>query len=142
LSSVGIGEEQLRNCIPLPMTFALCASLSVYARHHPLSFKASLFLFEEANAEFNKAFVKRCRELNMPKEFYLPIVQHAEINDDFQHDDISKLLLNEVPCVTKEEQTVVKRHVLILHESIQRMEDQILEWYGEICNNPLLRSIE
>ena len=47
LAAVNITREALDTCVPLPMTFALCASLGVYARQHPLSFKASLFLFEQ-----------------------------------------------------------------------------------------------
>src|SRR5580692_819472 len=40
LEAVGVGAADLEAHQPLPSTFALCASLGVYARQHPLSFKA------------------------------------------------------------------------------------------------------
>ena len=131
LSAVGIGRAELDRLVPLPMTFSVCCSLGVYARQHPLSFKAALFLFEEPDGAFNEAFKKRCDDIGLPPEFYGPIFEHANINDEGEHASISEVLFAEVPCISEEEQIVVKRHTGILVESLILMERQIVDYYGK-----------
>jgi pyrroloquinoline quinone (PQQ) biosynthesis protein C len=130
LAAVGIGQEALETMVPLPMTFAVCSSLGVYARHHPLSFMAVLFLFEAPDIDFNQALRQRCEQLGMPKGFVEPILQHARVNEAGDHDQISELLYGEVPLVTPEDQVVIKRHAGLLGESLLIMEKQILDYYG------------
>ena len=138
LASVGISKADLDLTMPLPMTFALLSSLGVYARQHPLTFKASLFLFEQPDDDFNAALEARCRDLDMPEAFFKPIFQHAVINENASHDDVSADLFDEVEFVSEEEQTVVKRHVGLMVESMIIMEAQMLEYYGN-PENPQLR---
>jgi hypothetical protein len=130
LGAVGIGLEALETMVPLPMTFAVCSSLGVYARQHPLSFKAVLFLFEAPDGDFNQAFRERCLALGLPRGFYEPILQHARVNEAGEHDQISEVLFEEVPLVNPEDQLVVKRHAGLLAESLLEMERQLLEYYG------------
>ena len=129
LKAAGISDEQIEDHVPLPSTFALCASLGVYARQHPLSFKASLFLFEQAQPKFIDAFDQRCVELGLPEKFYQPLRKHADLNSEFDHEDISRDLMAGVPLVSHEEATVVKRHIAILAEMLVAQEDQILDNY-------------
>jgi hypothetical protein len=131
LSAVGVRRADLDRLVPLPMTFSVCCSLGVYARQHPLSFKAALFLFEEPDGVFNAAFKKRCDEIGLPPAFYDPIFEHATINDEGEHQHISEVLFGEVPCISDEEQIVVKRHAGILVESLILMERQIVDYYGK-----------
>lgn len=131
LAAVGVGRSELDRLVPLPMTFSVCCSLGVYARLHPMSFKAALFLFEEPDGDFNAAFKARCDAVGLPKEFYEPIFEHASINEEGEHDHISELLFAEVPCISDEEQHVVKRHICILVESLLLMERQIIDYYGK-----------
>ncbi|MCC5662405.1 iron-containing redox enzyme family protein [Nostoc sp. CHAB 5784] len=134
LKSVGFERDQLERMQPLPMTFALCSTLGVFAKQHPLSFKAALFLFEQPYKKFNEAFEKLCKALDIPSEFYEPILLHACINEEGEHEQISKVLLGEVPCVSLEEQLVVKKHIGILVESMVLQEQQILDYYGNQQN--------
>ncbi|WP_437599872.1 iron-containing redox enzyme family protein [Sorangium sp. So ce590] len=131
LAAVGVGRSELDRLVPLPMTFSVCCSLGVYARLHPMTFKAALFLFEEPDGDFNAAFKARCDALGLPKEFYDPIFEHASINEEGEHDHISELLFADVPCISEEEQHVVKRHICILVESLLLMERQIIDHYGK-----------
>jgi len=130
LAAVDIGLDALETMVPLPMTFAVCSSLGVYARHHPLSFNAVLFLFEAPDDDFNKAFRERCAQVGLPKGFVDPILHHARVNEAGEHDQISEVLYNEVPLVTPEEQVVIKRHAGLLGECLLEMERQILDYYG------------
>ncbi|WP_437821112.1 iron-containing redox enzyme family protein [Sorangium sp. So ce1078] len=131
LAAVGIERKDLDRLVPLPMTFTICSSLGVYARQHPLSFKAALFLFEEVSDEFHAAYKKRCIEVGLPEAFYKPILDHASINDDGDHEQISEALFAEIPCISDEEQKAVMRHLGILVESIVLMDGQIVDYYGK-----------
>jgi pyrroloquinoline quinone (PQQ) biosynthesis protein C len=131
LDAVGIDRGGLANLQPLPATFAVCASLGVYAHQHPLSFYSALFLFEEPRDRFVTAFEGRCRELGLPEAFYEPFRWHAQLNDEAEHEEISEALLRSVPVVDAETQTVVKRNVSVLLESLLRQEIEIVEYYGD-----------
>jgi hypothetical protein len=130
LRAVGLSTGDLENHQPLPATFAIGASLAVYARQHPMSFKACLFLLEEARPEFIDAFDQRCMTLGLPAAFYLPFREHANLNADYDHGDISRDLLALAGTVDVESSTVVKRHVALMVETIVQQESQILDYYG------------
>lgn len=131
LEAVGVTPDELERHQPLPTTFALCAALGVYARQHPLSFKAVLFLFEMAQEVFVDAFDQRCRELDLPPAFYLPLREHADLNADYDHADISRELLALEGVVDREAVVVVKRHVALMIETMIQQEEQILRFYAE-----------
>ena len=130
LMTVGFSEAQLEAHQPLPSTFSLCASLGVYARQHPLSFKASLFLLEQAQPQFVDAFDDRCRMLGLPDGFFKPLRDHADLNSEFDHEDISRDLMTEIALVSGEEATVVKRHVALIIETLVQQENEILDYYA------------
>jgi hypothetical protein len=132
LNAVGIREEHLKYVTPLPSTFALISGLGVLAAQDHLSFKCVLFVFEEADDRFSTAFQQRCRELRMPIEFSIPVLQHAAVNDEYSHGDITRELLEEVPVVSEEEQVVALKHLSVLIESLVNMEDEILNYYGRV----------
>lgn len=130
LEAAGVTPAELEDHQPLPATFAIGASLGVYARQHPLSFKAVLFLFERAQPAFIDAFDDRCRELGLPEAFHGPLRAHADLNSDYDHEDISRALMALCPVVDRESAVVVKRHVALLIESMIQQEEEILAYYG------------
>ncbi|HEU0131844.1 MAG TPA: iron-containing redox enzyme family protein [Mycobacteriales bacterium] len=130
LASVGVTEDELLRVVPLPATFAVCATLGVFAAQDPLSFKAALFLFEEPTPEFQRALAAAARGLELPDEFTEPLLRHANLNEDYGHDDMSRELLADVPFVSDEERLVVLRNVLGLAELLVRLEDEILDHYA------------
>lgn len=115
---MGIKGQQLLQMQPLPMTFAICSALAVFAQQHPLSFKVALWLFEQDEPQFLELFKQCCQNLDLPKEFYQPILLHAKINDEGEHEQITKNLLEEVTCISAEEQLRVKKNMATLQESI------------------------
>jgi hypothetical protein len=130
LKSVGVTQQELALHQPLPATFALCASLGVYARQHQLSFKACLFLFERAQPAFIDAFDARCQALGLPEAFHAPLRAHADLNNQYDHEDISRSLMELEPALDAECCAVVKRHVSIMVETMIGQEEQILTFYG------------
>lgn len=139
LKAVGINASELEYLQPLPGTFAICSSLGVFAKQHPLSFYSALFLFEEPYPEFNEALVNACKNVGIEEGFYRPIIQHASINDEFGHDDISKQLLDGVGAVSSEDVVVTKKNISILVEMFLRQEKDIISYYGN-DDFPLLRT--
>ena len=130
LASVGIEGEQLLQLQPLPMTFAVCSALAVFAQQHPLSFKVALWLFEQDEPQFLELFQQCCQDLDLPREFYQPILLHAKINDEGEHEQITKHLLGEVAYISAEEQLQVKKNMATLQESIMLRDRQIIDYYG------------
>lgn len=130
LNSVGIHDRQLETMQPLPMTFTVCATLGVFARQHPLSFKSALMLFEEDDSIFHELFEQHCQALKLPADFYRPILLHADINEEGEHDQITAHLLSEVPYVSLEEQQLVKKNMTLLIESMILRTYEILDYYG------------
>lgn len=134
LKAVDITMAELEFLQPLPMTFAICSTLGVLAKQHPLSFKASLFLFEQPCVEFNNAFLERCCALNLPKEFYQPIIAHSDINEEGKHDDISRALLAEVAVIAREEVVEVKKNIAAILEFMAGQDIEIVNYYGDKDN--------
>lgn len=134
LNSVGIKPDQLERMQPLPMTFAACSSLGVFAYQHPLSFKAALLLFEQDDKTFYELFKQQCQAKELPAEFYNPILQHAGINEEGEHEDMTRLLLAEIPDVSPAEQLLVKKNMALLMESMVKRTQEILDYYGNVSN--------
>jgi hypothetical protein len=130
LQAVGIPPEKLERHQPLSATFAIGASLGVYARQHPISFKACLFILEQTRPDFIDAFDQRCMALGLPSSFYLPLREHADLNADYDHGDISGDLLALEGAVDVETCAVVKRHVALMIETLVHQEEQILDYYA------------
>lgn len=139
LRSVGLSDDEIEAHQPLPTTFSLCASLGVYARQDPLSFKACLFLVERAQPAFVDAFDRRCRDLGLPTGFHAPLRTHSDINLQYDHGDISKLLMAADTAVTREAAVIVKRNVSLMVETLIKQEEEILSYYGRE-QNPLPRT--
>ena len=134
LTSVGITVEQIKRMQPLPMTFAVCSTLGVFARQHPLSFKTALMLFEEDDRQFHRLFEQQCQSLELPSAFYQPILLHAKINEDGSHEEITQVLLAEVASVSQEEQLLVQKNMATLMELMVLRTNEILTYYGDSQN--------
>ncbi|MBV6627145.1 MAG: pyrroloquinoline quinone biosynthesis protein PqqC [Rivularia sp. (in: Bacteria)] len=134
LKSVGITDEQIQKMQPLPSTFAICSSLAMFAKQHPLSFKAALMLFEQDEPLFHEFFKKQSEALELPRDFYQPILLHAGINEDGGHEDITGVLLAEISYISPSEQLIVKKNMANLMELIVLRSYEIVDYYGNQNN--------
>ncbi|MGB3758669.1 MAG: pyrroloquinoline quinone biosynthesis protein PqqC [Rivularia sp. (in: cyanobacteria)] len=130
LKSVGIKDEQIQKMQPLPSTFAICSSLAMFAKQHPLSFKAALMLFEQDEPMFHEFFKKQSQTLELPEDFYKPILLHAGINEDGGHEDITGVLLAEIPYISPSKQLLVKKNMANLMELTVLRGQEIIDYYG------------
>ena len=128
LRAVHVDPFRLKQPSPLSSTFAIISSLAVLARQDPLSFKSALFLFERPQPEFHEAFRDCCVSLELPTEFFEPILEHAGLNDEGAHEDISRLLLHEVSTVSREECTNAKKSLYFFLECLELLEQELLHY--------------
>ena len=126
LASVGITEAEMVRSLPLPETFAVISSLQVAADQEPLTFKALVFLMEEASPEFHQEFIAACEYEGLGRAFWEPVTQHAAINDEGAHGSISERLLARVEAVAPEERTVVLRQAMTMTENLVALEHALL----------------
>jgi hypothetical protein len=126
LASVGIGEAEIDRVLPLPETFSIISALQVAADQEPLTFKALVFLMEEASPEFHQAFVSACECEGLPAVFWRPITDHAGINDAGAHGSISERLLAQIEAVTQEERCVVLKQAMTMIENLVALEHALL----------------
>jgi hypothetical protein len=132
LKAAGIdtSDGKLDYLVPLPSTFALCAALGVYAKQHPLSFKSILFLFEIPSIRFNEALTAHCEKVGLSKAFSAPLLTHANINDSLDHEDVTAELLSDLTAISREEQLVVEKNVVLAIETMAQQEEEIIDYYG------------
>lgn len=132
LKSAGIdtSDGKLDYLVPLPSTFALCAALGVYAKQHLLSFKSILFLFEIPSVRFNEALTAYCAKVGLPQAFSAPLLRHANINDSLDHEDVTFELLSDLTAISREEQLVVEKNVVLAIETMAQQEEEIIDYYG------------
>jgi pyrroloquinoline quinone (PQQ) biosynthesis protein C len=125
LVAVGLDPIEILNRNPWPETFAIISHLHVLADQDPLSFAGCLFVVEDATPEFHQAFLNCCRMHDLPEAFSRPILQHAAINDEGDHGNISRELLATVQLVSEEERDTVLSHVVTLLENLAALDQAI-----------------
>jgi hypothetical protein len=133
--AVGIPPSVLERRVPLGSTFVLCASLGVFARQDPISFKACVSLFEDPNPDFFEAFEYCCRERGLSEDFYLPLRQHYLINLSEEHESISARFLRHVPIIDEECRLTVTKNVAFMVETLLLQEKEIISYYGDSANS-------
>jgi len=130
LAAVGVDSNHLDSLQPLPRTFAMAASLAVYAKQHLNSFRAVLRLFERPQPQFEQLIVRQVRSLGMPDDFYVPMLLHSRLNAEEGHDDITSTLLGFVPVISSEECAIVLRHYHVMLETQFHLENEIFHYYA------------
>ena len=66
---------------------------------------------------------------------------HAGINEDGGHEDITEVLLSEIPYISLSEQALVKKNMVNLMELIVLRSHEIINYYGNE-NNIIPRCFE
>ena len=93
--------------------------------------KATLFVLEEPQLEFNEAFLRNAKRLGLPQDFWKPISAHSDVNDDEEHEAISLDLMSTVEYVGAEEAHEVLLCVADMCEHLVATGQEISGWYGE-----------
>jgi hypothetical protein len=129
LAAAGVHAADPWQSRPLPSTFLLAASLSVYAKQHPASFYAALSLFETPQPTFMSLFEENCARVGLPEGFHRPLRAHAELNEREGHGDIGLALMSTLEVVGEEEERLIRRHVGVLVETMRKQEEELVRVY-------------
>jgi hypothetical protein len=87
-------------------------------------------LFEQDDVVFHELFEQQCQAHDLPTNFYRPILLHAGINEEGDHQDITRVLLNEIAYISGPEQDLIKRNMVMLMDAFVTRTQEILEYYG------------
>jgi pyrroloquinoline quinone (PQQ) biosynthesis protein C len=131
LNSVGITRGQLLQMQPLPATMSIMAAMGVYSYQFPLGIISTLFPMEEAEPEFLDLFLARCREHDLPEEFWKPIAAHSGVNEDEAHEAVTLDLLAGISFISGEEVSESAKAVVDIVEQRARLDSQIMSWYAD-----------
>lgn len=132
LAGEGIKAEKVKKTIPLPETFALITAYQVMADQEPLSFYASVFLVEEERPGFNQLFKTTCKQLGLSEAFYKPILAHSEINEEEDHGEISREILQHYTMISSETRMVVLKQIQHILNCMIALESAIIR-EAEVC---------
>lgn len=138
LNAIGLTEEALFASRPLRGTLALCNALSYWARHDPLFFLTTLGPLEGGDAEVD-SFVEACRRKGLPEAFVGPIANHARINREGDHGNLTRKIFSAIPAVSAADCERLMRQT---HMFIAIYDDfylNLFEHYGR--GGPLVRSV-
>ncbi|WP_078409906.1 iron-containing redox enzyme family protein [Priestia abyssalis] len=129
LESVGISREDAYNHIPLPSTAALINLLSFWSHHDPLSYMASLYIFEEASD--GNEYLQSLEQYDLPKEYIKPMYDHSDVNEDGDHGAISRNLLKHIEYVSLDDQKRVIKNLYLLINTLYAFYDDLVDKYYE-----------
>jgi hypothetical protein len=130
LESVGITKAELLQSEPLPWTFALSTILGANARQHFISLICMLHIFEQSTETFYQLFKNRAIALGLKDTFYGPILRHADVNNQYQHDHIAKDLFDNIAVVNAEDIIIAKKNIRVLLESFHAQSASIIKYYA------------
>ncbi len=129
LEAVGISKEDAYNHIPLPSTAALINLLSFWSHHDPLSYMASLFIFEEASD--GNEYLASLEQYNLPKEYIKPMYDHSDVNEDWGHGAVSRNLLKHIEYVSLDDQKRVIKNIYLLLNTLYAFYEDLVDKYYE-----------
>ncbi|GAB1786775.1 iron-containing redox enzyme family protein [Priestia aryabhattai] len=129
LESVGISKEDAYNHIPLPSTAALINLLNFWSHHDPLSYMASLFIFEEASD--GNEYLESLKMYDLPENYIKPMYDHSDVNEDGDHGAISRNLLKHVEYVSLDDQKRVIKNMKLLINTVYAFYDDLVDKYYE-----------
>ena len=128
LEALGFTAEQIDAAIPLPATQCLINMLSHWAKTDPLSYMASLFIYEGETADY-APYTDALREHGMPDDFVRGQEVHNSINVDGGHGDESREFLGLIDFVSAGDVRRVEANLQQLLRVEALVHAQILDYY-------------
>lgn len=129
LNSVGISSDELNDSQPLPYTAALSNYLIDLAHHDPLSFAASLFLFEGTETA-GQQYIDALRCYGFPDKFVAFQEKHHLINVQGDHGNISRELIRRLNAVDLSTEHFVRENIETLLGFFWRQHETVLAHYS------------
>ena len=139
LNAIGIKREELLDSLPLPETMAMCNSLSHWASTDPIFFFSTLGVLEGGDEQVDP-FLHACESHGVSAEFIQPMRQHADINRNAKHGELSKEIFNTIEFVDDQTMARMRRKTHLFIEMYNQFYTALWNNYSS-PGNRLLRRI-
>ncbi len=141
LKALGFTEPQIADSVPLPMTLALSNFMRQAARQDILAYSICSAVLEGTTTDrgtYNPYYEKSAELYGVPKEAIVPIFAHLDLDVQYQHSDLFREILEQVPQMSAERAATVLDYGHQLVEHIWLWTDNIEKYY-EVAENQVPR---
>jgi pyrroloquinoline quinone (PQQ) biosynthesis protein C len=141
LKALGFTEPQISTSVPLPMTLALSNFMRQAAREDILAYSICSAVLEGTTTDrqqYNPYYEKAGALYGVPKEAIAPIYAHLDLDVQYQHSDLFREILEQVPELSAERASKVLDYGHQLVEHIWLWTDNIEKYY-QVESNPMPR---
>lgn len=141
LKALGYTEPQIADSVPLPMTLALSNFMRQAAREDILAYSICSAVLEGTTTDrrtYNPYYEKSAQLYDLPKEAITPIYAHLDLDVQYQHSDLFREILEQVPHLSAERASTVLDYGHQLVEHIWLWTENIEQYY-QVASNPLPR---
>jgi pyrroloquinoline quinone (PQQ) biosynthesis protein C len=141
LKALGFTEPQIADSVPLSMTLALSNFMRQAAREDILAYSICSAVLEGTTTDrktYNPYYEKSAQLYGLPKDAIAPIYQHLDLDVQYQHSDLFREILEQVPQMSAERASTVLDYGHQLVEHIWLWTENIEQYY-QVPSNPLPR---
>lgn len=139
LINLGLREEWIETAHPIIATMSLINLLREVARSDALAYFAAMLLLEapESVADLrasSASLLQIGKQYGLAHEVLLPIIRHAELDQNAAHRALIARALNGTPHVSMERAHAVVNVLHDLKHSFDQLHDGIVQYYNDISN--------
>jgi pyrroloquinoline quinone (PQQ) biosynthesis protein C len=141
LKALGFTEAQIADSVPLPMTLALSNFMRQAAREDVLAYSICSAVLEGTTTDrgtYNPYYQKSAELYGVPKGAIDPIYAHLDLDIQYQHSDLFRDILEQVPEMSAERASTVLGYGHQLVEHIWMWTENIEKYY-QVDSNPVPR---
>ena len=128
--SLGVSLETLSRIKPLPLHYAFVDMLTWLALNDPISSFASIMAIEGVYGEPPKMSMRLASAVKDKTSFNEIIKEHDDLNENLNHNSISRDLFEQVKSININQQYQTIRRILFLIELNHRAWSDIEKFYG------------
>lgn len=129
-TSLGIREEALATCLPLPLRTAFVDTFTAISERDPIGYLLSIFVTEGMLGQKSPLNELLAQIDEVKPEYKLASVRHEETNDMLNHSSLSRHMMREISSVPPRTQERALRSLLYLVELNHRGWDEVYDHYA------------
>lgn len=141
LRALGFSETQITTSVPLPMSLALSNFMREAARRDVLAYSICSAVLEGTTTDrgtYSSYYDKAAALYGIPKAAVAPIYAHLDLDVQYQHSDLFREILEQVPVMSAARASLVLDYGHQLVEHIWLWTENI-ERYYDVASNPVPR---
>jgi len=128
--SLGVDANLLDRSLPLPLHLAFVEVFTHFAETYPIGYLISIFVTEGMPGVSSPINDRLMAKLSQNAEFRKVADRHDSLNDDLNHESLSRLMMARVPSVPPATQVRALQHLLELVELNHRTWNTLYDYYS------------